>query len=184
MLEKLETLGWPQPFAEALDPYEDQRVAEFQTAFVDLLTLEHLCVICPRGSDAKQAHPARACVACRQANNPIPASNKLSQSVSASSSRPKPLLALQPLVHPLLLRFKWQFEGSRGTNRIDKVRLLFPIMADRLPPPSLTFVSVLCISRSTLYRMCSTSSLRTSASSAKISSISSTRTALSTLTLS
>ncbi|GAA5876838.1 hypothetical protein JCM3774_000787 [Rhodotorula dairenensis] len=97
LLEKLETLGWPQPFAEALDPYEDQRVAEFQTAFVDLLTLEHL-----------------------QATNPIPASNKLSQSVSASSNRPKPLLALQPLVHPLLLRFKWQFEGSRGTNRIDK----------------------------------------------------------------
>ncbi|GAA5979575.1 hypothetical protein JCM10908_002971 [Rhodotorula pacifica] len=99
LLEKLETLGWPQPFAEALDPYEDQRVADFQRAFVDLLTLEHL-----------------------QANNPIPTSNKLSQSVStsSSSSRPKPLLALQPLVHPLLLRFKWQFEGSRGTNRIDK----------------------------------------------------------------
>lgn len=48
LLEKLETLGWPQPFAEALDPYEDNRVAEFQTAFVDLLTLEHLCVICSR----------------------------------------------------------------------------------------------------------------------------------------
>lgn len=44
LLEKLETLGWPQPFAEALDPYDDPRVAEFQTAFVDLLTLEHLYV--------------------------------------------------------------------------------------------------------------------------------------------
>jgi hypothetical protein len=43
------------------------------------------------------------------------------------------LLALQPLVHPLLLRFKWQFEGSRGTNRIDKVRLLFPIRIVRSP---------------------------------------------------
>ncbi|BGP53378.1 hypothetical protein JCM8202v2_000937 [Rhodotorula sphaerocarpa] len=42
LLEKLETLGWPQPFAEALDPYDDPRVAEYQTAFVDLLTLEHL----------------------------------------------------------------------------------------------------------------------------------------------
>lgn len=25
-----------------------------------------------------------------------------------------------PLVHPLLLRFKWQFDGDRSTNRIDK----------------------------------------------------------------
>lgn len=40
LLGKLEVLGWPQPFEEALDPYEDARVAEFQTAFADLLTLE------------------------------------------------------------------------------------------------------------------------------------------------
>ncbi|EGU13476.1 RINT-1 family protein [Rhodotorula toruloides ATCC 204091] len=94
LLSKLESLGWPQPFAEPLDPYEDPRVAEFQTAFVDLLTLEHL-----------------------QANNPIPGPSK--RAVPASS-KPKPLLALGPLVHPLLLRFKWHFEGDRGTNRIDK----------------------------------------------------------------
>ncbi|BGP19054.1 hypothetical protein JCM10213v2_007137 [Rhodosporidiobolus nylandii] len=94
LLSKLETLGWPQPFSEALDPYEDPRVAEFQTAFVDLLTLELL-----------------------QANNPIPGP---SSRVSPPSSKPKALLALVPLVHPLLLRFRWQFDGDRGTNRIDK----------------------------------------------------------------
>lgn len=33
-----------------------------------------------------------------------------------------PLLALIPLVHPLLLRFRWHFDSERGTNRIDKVR--------------------------------------------------------------
>jgi len=42
-------LGWPQPFEEALDPYEDARVAEFQTAFADLLTLELVCVLFLRG---------------------------------------------------------------------------------------------------------------------------------------
>ncbi|GEM09225.1 rint-1 family protein [Rhodotorula toruloides] len=94
LLSKLESLGWPQPFAEPLDPYEDPRVAEFQTAFVDLLTLEHL-----------------------QANNPIPGPSK---GAVLASPKPKPLLALGPLVHPLLLRFKWHFEGDRGTNRIDK----------------------------------------------------------------
>ncbi|GAA5984113.1 hypothetical protein JCM11641_000317 [Rhodosporidiobolus odoratus] len=93
LLAKIEVLGWPQAFEEPLDPYEDPRVAEFQTAFVDLLTLELL-----------------------QANNPIPGP---SASILASK-KPKPLLALVPLVHPLLLRFKWQFEGDRGTNRIDK----------------------------------------------------------------
>ncbi|GAA5831097.1 hypothetical protein JCM11251_005141 [Rhodosporidiobolus azoricus] len=95
LLTRLEALGWPQPFAEPLDPYEDPRVAEFQTAFVDLLTLELL-----------------------QANNPTP--GRSSKSGAAVSSKPKPLLALVPLVHPLLLRFKWHFDGDRGTNRIDK----------------------------------------------------------------
>ncbi|BGP37330.1 hypothetical protein JCM10449v2_001235 [Rhodotorula kratochvilovae] len=94
LLGKLEALGWPQPFEEALDPYEDARVAEFQTAFVDLLTLEAV-----------------------QANNPIPGPPKAAGLVS---KKPKPLLALVPLVHPLLLRFKWHFEGDRSTNRIDK----------------------------------------------------------------
>lgn len=28
---------------------------------------------------------------------------------------------MQPLISPLILRFRWHFEGSRGTNRIDKV---------------------------------------------------------------
>lgn len=54
----------------------------------------------------------------RQANNPIPGPSK---GAVPASRKPKPLLALAPLVHPLLLRFKWQFEGDRGTNRIDKV---------------------------------------------------------------
>ncbi|GAA5901887.1 uncharacterized protein JCM6883_000427 [Sporobolomyces salmoneus] len=95
LLSKLEALGWPTPFAEPLDPFEDPKVAEFQTAFVDLLTLELL-----------------------QNNNVLP--NSTPPPSSTSTKKPKPLLALVPLVHPLLLRFKWQFDGSRSTNRIDK----------------------------------------------------------------
>ncbi|GAA5849815.1 hypothetical protein JCM5353_008618 [Sporobolomyces roseus] len=94
LLAKLEALGWPTPFAEPLDPFEDPKVAEFQTAFVDLLTLELL-----------------------QNNNVLPGSASKS---ALHSKKPKPLLALVPLVHPLLLRFKWQFDGERTTNRIDK----------------------------------------------------------------
>ncbi|GAA5871149.1 hypothetical protein JCM16303_001706 [Sporobolomyces ruberrimus] len=96
LLAKLEALGWPTPFAEPLDPFEDPKVAEFQTAFVDLLTLELL-----------------------QNNNVLPGS-AATKNATTTSKRPKPLLALVPLVHPLLLRFKWQFEGDRTTNRIDK----------------------------------------------------------------
>lgn len=62
----------------------------------------------------------------RQANNPIPGPLKTGVLVS---KKPKPLLALTPLVHPLLLRFKWQFEGDRSTNRIDKVRIVLPVHA-------------------------------------------------------
>lgn len=31
---------------------------------------------------------------------------------------------LETLVQPIALRFKYHFEGTRGTNRVDKVRLL------------------------------------------------------------
>lgn len=41
---------------------------------------------------------------------------------SDSPTPAKPLVAFQPLVHPLLLRFRWHFDGDRNTNRIDKVR--------------------------------------------------------------
>ncbi|GAA5936810.1 uncharacterized protein JCM15063_000067 [Sporobolomyces koalae] len=95
LLAKLEALCWPTPFAEPLDPFEDPKVAEFQTAFVDLLTLELL-----------------------QNNNVLPGA--AAKTAQTQSKKPKPLLALVPLVHPLLLRFKWQFDGDRTTNRIDK----------------------------------------------------------------
>lgn len=42
-------------------------------------------------------------------------------SSKAAARAAKPLLALTPLVHPLILRFRWHFDGTRGTNRIDKV---------------------------------------------------------------
>ncbi|GAA5982642.1 hypothetical protein JCM5350_002133 [Sporobolomyces pararoseus] len=90
LLNKLESLGWPTPFQEPLDPFEDSKVAEFQTAFVDLLTLELL-----------------------QNNNVLPGS-------STTTKKSKPLLAMVPLVHPLILRFKWQFSSNRSTNRLDK----------------------------------------------------------------
>ncbi|GAA6009959.1 hypothetical protein JCM11491_000881 [Sporobolomyces phaffii] len=95
LLSKLEALGWPTPFPEPLDPFEDSKVAEFQTAFVDLLTLELL-----------------------QNNTALPSA--LASAGAKPNPKPKPLLALVPLVHPLLLRFKWQFDGDRSTNRIDK----------------------------------------------------------------
>jgi hypothetical protein len=96
LLNTLESLGWPTPFPEPLDPFQDEKVAQFQTAFVDLLTLELL-----------------------QNNNVLPGNTNTTTSLN--NNKPKPLLALIPLVHPLLLRFKWQFSTpGRSTNRIDK----------------------------------------------------------------
>ncbi|GAA5963767.1 hypothetical protein JCM3765_006844 [Sporobolomyces pararoseus] len=98
LLNKLESLGWPTPFQEPLDPFQDEKVAQFQTAFVDLLTLELL-----------------------QNNNVLPGSGSTTTTTTiAGVKKPKPLLALVPLVHPLILRFKWQFSSNRSTNRLDK----------------------------------------------------------------
>ncbi|SGY67893.1 BQ5605_C004g02822 [Microbotryum silenes-dioicae] len=91
LLQRLEALGWPQPIKEPLDDY-DQATADFRASFTDLLILENI-----------------------QTKHPLPSS---SNSVTTQPARP--LLALAPLVHPLLLRFRWHFDGDRNTNRIDK----------------------------------------------------------------
>lgn len=43
----------------------------------------------------------------------------------AAPAEKDPLYSLQALVHPVSLRFKYHFEGSRQTNRLDKVNLFF-----------------------------------------------------------
>lgn len=91
LLTALENIGWPQPFKERLDWY-DAKAREFRTAFLDMLALEKL----------SNDHPIPE-ITPRKRKAPV-----------------KPLLALVPFVHPLLLRFKWHFEGTRSTNRIDK----------------------------------------------------------------
>ncbi|KAL8291920.1 hypothetical protein RQP46_002178 [Phenoliferia psychrophenolica] len=93
LVEQLETIGWPKPVERAVDWSEapNEGVA---AAFVDLLTLEKISTSHPLPTTA----------------TPVP----------GAPSDAKPLLALKPLVHPLLLRFRWQFDGDRGTNRIDK----------------------------------------------------------------
>ncbi|SCV72603.1 BQ2448_4140 [Microbotryum intermedium] len=91
LLQRVEALGWPQPIKEPLDDY-DQATADFKASFTDLLILENI-----------------------QIKHPLPSS---SNTVTTQPARP--LLALAPLVHPLLLRFRWHFDGDRNTNRIDK----------------------------------------------------------------
>lgn len=51
---------------------------------------------------------------CSRDTNPLPGQEEVELAT-------RPVLAIVPLVHPLLLRFRWHFDGDRNTNRIDKV---------------------------------------------------------------
>ncbi|KAK4702207.1 RAD50-interacting protein 1, partial [Phenoliferia sp. Uapishka_3] len=93
LVEQLETIGWPKPIERPVD-WSDSPNDGVAAAFVDLLTLEKISI-----------------------SHPLPS---VSTKIEGTQSDDKPLLALKPLVHPLLLRFRWQFDGDRGTNRIDK----------------------------------------------------------------
>lgn len=54
-------------------------------------------------------------------SHPLPNAALMAGKDSDSPMPAKPLVAFQPLVQPLLLRFRWHFDGDRNTNRIDKV---------------------------------------------------------------
>lgn len=104
-------MGWPAPVAQPLD-WNTNLNHEFRLAFINLLTLEKMSV-----SPSYYSVQVPMLTICRDRSqtNPLPSSTK--SGVPAI----KPLIAIQPLVAPLILRFRWHFEGSRGTNRIDKV---------------------------------------------------------------
>ncbi|KAK4049402.1 hypothetical protein OIV83_004135 [Microbotryomycetes sp. JL201] len=95
VLAALEGIGWPKPLKDRATL--DAKFQTFQTAFSDMLVLQKIQMSHPL--------PAASLLAARDRDSPTPA---------------KPLIAFQPLVHPLLLRFKWHFEGDKNTNRIDK----------------------------------------------------------------
>lgn len=44
--------------------------------------------------------------------------------MSEHSEETQVLLPLEVMVHPLELRFKYHFSGTKPTNRLDKVRIL------------------------------------------------------------
>ncbi|KAI5481051.1 hypothetical protein MNV49_006237 [Pseudohyphozyma bogoriensis] len=94
VVEKLTAIGWPTPFKERLN-YDEAPAAEFREAFVDMLILEQL-----------------------KLNHPLP--DVPTAVPKKKDADQKPMLAFGPVVQALLLRFRWQFDGTRGTNRIDK----------------------------------------------------------------
>lgn len=116
LLQRLETIGWPKPIAKPLSDL-DSTTSDFQQAFVDMLTLEKMCVASdelPRLVADLRFHSGMA--------HPLPNAALMAAKDTDSPMPSKPLIAFQPFVHPLLLRFRWHFDGDRNTNRIDKVR--------------------------------------------------------------
>lgn len=108
LLAALEKLGWPNPFAQAID-LDDEPNLEFRAAFLDLLKLESL-------SAGRLFMSGNADTLHSFSSTPLPGAS----TSAATSTLATPLLAITPFIQPLVLRFRWHFDGMRGTNRVDK----------------------------------------------------------------
>lgn len=101
-----ERLGWPMPVDYVAASPEDRKA--FERAFRDLLKLQNMSVYLP-------CHHLYFVLFSVSGEKLRPPNAK---------ERPEKdgLYPLQALIQPLSLRFKYHFEGTRQTNRLDKVR--------------------------------------------------------------
>ena len=103
LISGADKLHWPMPVDYTSAPPERRR--EFESAFRNLLKLQELLVVLIHHSNHTDLYN-RALEVRKQ--DPVHSD----------------LYALQALVHPVALRFKYHFESDRQTNRLDKVGLL------------------------------------------------------------
>ncbi|KAJ1961878.1 hypothetical protein IWQ62_003715 [Dispira parvispora] len=111
----LNQLSWPKPIPIPPPQGLGPKLDELQQAFADMLLLER-----------------------------PPSAMALSTPAKKSGSRP-PLLAMQVLLRPLLVRFNYHFNGPRPTNQLDKpewflthvtntIREHYPFLEEELQP--------------------------------------------------
>jgi hypothetical protein len=101
-----EKIGWPMPVNYPAASAEDKRA--FENAFSNLLKLQTMLV---------PFHD----FFLRLSIPILVRGEKIRLPRVAARSEKEGLYPLQALVHPISLRFKYHFDGSRQTNRLDKV---------------------------------------------------------------
>ena len=103
----LEGLSWPLPIRQPIPDDKVNELVDFTSAFTNLLLLQKEAE--DEEDRARQYDLGRGIpVKERGPGEPLP-----------------PLHAMQLLVKPLILRFRYHFDGQRETNRIDKPEWFF-----------------------------------------------------------
>ena len=106
LLSAAEKLHWPQPVDYLSVAPEDRE--RFEAAFLNCLRLQTLCVY------------ISLCSGCGQPEG-LFRGKAIHALHDEPSSRNEGLYALEAMIEPIALRFKYHFEGTRQTNRLDKV---------------------------------------------------------------
>ena len=101
LLDACEAIKWPSKVQYTSLSMEERR--RFERAYSDLLYLQIECV-----------HHKGQYLTARGENLHGPSTHTWSSGES--------LYPLQAMIKPIALRFKYHFQGSKTTNRIDKVR--------------------------------------------------------------
>ncbi|KAJ1651686.1 hypothetical protein IWQ61_007809 [Dispira simplex] len=124
----LNQLTWPRPIPIPPPQGLGPKLDELQQAFADMLLLERPPTAVTLGTPSKESGPH------------------------------SPLLAMQVLLRPLLVRFNYHFSGARPTNRLDKpewflthvtntIREHYPFLEEELQPVVDQSTSVHCCLR-------------------------------------
>ncbi|CAG8727016.1 937_t:CDS:2, partial [Acaulospora morrowiae] len=93
----LDSLNWPTPIELPYTPVTTEHLSAFKRAFKELLLLQ----------------------------KPINVSDEFDSSLSTENNSLPPLLPIQIMVEPLIVRFRYHFDSKRPTNRIDKPEWYF-----------------------------------------------------------
>jgi len=106
LIAAAEKLGWPAAIDYTAASVEDRKT--FESAFANLLKLQKMCVF-----------SLQSWINCAEKAS---RGEKMRLSEDGEKIREKEgIYSVQALVQPVALRFKYHFDGTRQTNRLDKV---------------------------------------------------------------
>ncbi|CAG8765469.1 8807_t:CDS:10, partial [Dentiscutata erythropus] len=100
--QSLDALSWPTPIKLPYPQVTTDKLSSFKKAFTELLLLQRPIIISDEST-----------------------STKSSSSIEKNDDELPPLLPIQIMVEPLIVRFRYHFDSKRPTSRIDKPEWYF-----------------------------------------------------------
>ncbi|CAG8509707.1 10931_t:CDS:10, partial [Dentiscutata heterogama] len=99
--QSLDALSWPTPIKLPYPQVTTDKLSSFKKAFTELLLLQRPIIISDESTSTK------------------------SSSIEKNDDELPPLLPIQIMVEPLIVRFRYHFDSKRPTSRIDKPEWYF-----------------------------------------------------------